>query len=166
MGGGHVRPTRAVDPGLIYNASAEDYIQFLCSLGYKTSTITRLTNAKTTCAHKSSAVLNLNLPSITVPSLKTASSATVTRTVTNVGDVDSVYAATVRAPPGVEMRVEPGVLRFNTTTRILSFKVTFYSRQRVHGDFKFGSLTWSDGKRRVRSPVAVRVIRFESYADV
>ncbi|PON37757.1 Subtilase [Parasponia andersonii] len=166
IGGGHVNPIRAMDPGLIFDVSTQDYIQYLCSLGYKSSSITRLTETQIACGRKRHAGLNLNLPSITIPNLKRTTSVTVTRTVTNVGRFDSVYEAIVSAPSGVEMRVVPQVLRFNTTTRSMSFKVSFFSAQRVHGDYKFGSLTWVDGKHRVRSPVAVRVIRFEAYADV
>ena len=166
IGGGHVNPIRAMDPGLIFDVSTEEYIQYLCSLGYRSSSITRLTESQINCGRKQHAGLNLNLPSITIPNLKTTTSVTVTRTVTNVGRLDSVYKAIVQAPFGVEMRVEPQVLSFNTTSRTMSFEVTFFSTQSVHGDYKFGSLIWFDGKHRVRSPVAVRVIRFESYADV
>uniref|UniRef100_A0A803PME7 Uncharacterized protein n=1 Tax=Cannabis sativa TaxID=3483 RepID=A0A803PME7_CANSA len=170
IGGGQVNPIRAMDPGLIYDISTEDYVEYLCSLGYRASTIiTRLTEIEITCgSQKRQAGLNLNLPSITIPNLKSTTPVTVRRTVTNVGEVDSVYEAVVEAPGGVVMRVEPQVLRFDTITETVSFEVTFLSGQRVHGDYKFGSLTWVevDGNHRVRSPVAVRVLRFDSYADV
>ncbi|KAF1870755.1 hypothetical protein Lal_00025623 [Lupinus albus] len=33
-GAGHVDPQKALSPGLVYDASADDYITFLCSLNY------------------------------------------------------------------------------------------------------------------------------------
>ncbi|KAF4374695.1 hypothetical protein F8388_020216 [Cannabis sativa] len=56
---------------------------------------------------------------------------------------------------GVEMRVEPLVLSFDTTTKMVSFVVNFSSGQWVRGDYK----------DLVRGSVAVRVLIFDSYAD-
>ncbi|RVW91681.1 Subtilisin-like protease SBT3.3 [Vitis vinifera] len=164
IGGGHVNPNKALKPGLIYNISMEDYIQFLCSMGYSNPSIGRLTKTTTNCTRGSHFQLNLNLPSITIPNLK--KKVTVMRTVTNVGHINSVYKAEVQAPYGIKMAVEPHILSFNLTTQFLPFKVTFFSTQTVHGDYKFGSLTWTDGEHFVRSPIAIRAIKFDMYADV
>ncbi|XP_059442359.1 subtilisin-like protease SBT3.9 [Corylus avellana] len=153
LGGGHVNPNKAVDPGLIYNISTDDYVQFLCSLGYSSASITSLTKTTIDCVEKSHFELNLNLPSITIPNLK--ETVTVTRTVTNVGHFTSVYKVIVEAPYGIQMTVKPQTLSFNSTTEVLSFQVTFSSTQKLYGDYKFGSLTWTDGKHLVRIPIAV-----------
>lgn len=154
-------PNKAMDPGLIYNITTEDYVQFLCSMGHSSASISKVTKTTTSCDKKGkNQALNLNLPSISVPNLKKA--ATVVRTVTNVGNVTAVYKALVKTPYGIRVRVEPQILCFNSDTRVLTFNVSFMSTQKLHGDYRFGSLTWTDGNHFVRTPIAVRAIPFES----
>ncbi|MED6130797.1 hypothetical protein PIB30_003817 [Stylosanthes scabra] len=161
IGGGHVNPIKAMDPGLIYDITNKDYIQFLCSMGYSSSSIRKLSKTTRSCEKEKYQGLNLNLPSISVPNLKKA--AKVIRTVTNVGNITAVYKALVRAPYGIEVRVEPQILSFNSDTTVISFSVRFHSTQKVHhGDYRFGSLTWTDGNHSVRTPIVVRTIKFES----
>ncbi|KAI4344908.1 hypothetical protein L6164_012090 [Bauhinia variegata] len=159
IGGGHVNPNKAMNPGLIYNISTEDYIQFFCSIGYSSASISSVTKTTTNCKKGTYVPWNLNLPSIIVPNLKKTTK--VTRTVTNVGHVDSIYKAQVKAPYGIKVIVEPEVLHFNSTTHTLSFDVIFQPNQEQHGDYKIGSLIWTDGKHIVRSPVAVRTMKFD-----
>uniref|UniRef100_A0A804IAU8 Uncharacterized protein n=1 Tax=Musa acuminata subsp. malaccensis TaxID=214687 RepID=A0A804IAU8_MUSAM len=91
---------------------------------------------------------------------------TVWRTVTNVGDTDSIYRAMVESPPGVNTVVEPSLLLFNASTTTHTFAVTFTPLMMVQGDFNFGSLTWfDDGKHAVRIPIAVRVIIHDFISD-
>ncbi|KAJ0971043.1 hypothetical protein J5N97_019002 [Dioscorea zingiberensis] len=163
FGGGHIDPTRAAYPGLIYNMSTEDYIPFLCSMGYNTSAISNLVRHKTQCPKNNSA-MDLNLPSIVIPDLK--STVTISRVVTNVGPVNSVYKAHVNPPNGIKVQVIPNILSFNSTVTSITFKVTFSSNTKVHKDYSFGSLTWTDGEHAVRSPIAVRAIIYDSYADM
>ncbi|KAM0935177.1 putative tripeptidyl-peptidase II [Dioscorea sansibarensis] len=163
FGGGHMDPTRVAHPGLIYNMSSEDYIPFLCSMGHKTTAIRNLVQHKTHCP-KTSSALDLNLPSIVIPDLKRT--VTVSRVVTNVGPVNSVYKAHVSPPNGIKVQVIPNTLSFNSTIKSLKFKVVFSSNTEVHKDYSFGSLTWTDGAHNVRSPIAVRAILFDSYADM
>ena len=33
-GAGQINPVKAVNPGLVYDANKDDYIQFLCNEGY------------------------------------------------------------------------------------------------------------------------------------
>lgn len=166
IGGGQVNPKKAMDPGLLYEIRSHEYIQFLCSMSYSIGSISRVTKYKTSrsCKKERNPGLNLNLPSITVPNLK--KTVKVTRTVTNVGDETAVYKAIVKAPYGIKIRIEPEILSFNASTHILSFNVILVTTQKLHGDYKFGGLTWTDGKHFVRSPITVRTIKFESYADV
>ncbi|URD94122.1 Subtilase family [Musa troglodytarum] len=136
FGGGHIDPNKAADPGLIYDVDPEDHVKFFnCIYG-----------PSATCELVDSRLYHLNLPSLSIPDLK-KTPLTVWRTVTNVGDTDSIYRAMVESPPGVNMVVEPSLLQFNASTTTHTFAVTFMPLQMVQGDFNFGSLTWfDDGK--------------------
>lgn len=155
-----MNPNKAMDPGLIYNITTEDYIHFLCSMDYKSASISKVTNTTIDCKKEKHQGLDLNLPSILVPNLQKFTK--VMRTVTNVGNITSVYKALVEAPHGIKVSVKPQILRFNSTSRVLSFNVSFLSTQKLHGDYKFGSLTWTDGKHFVRIPIAVKTKQYES----
>ncbi|XP_043714931.1 subtilisin-like protease SBT3.9 [Telopea speciosissima] len=170
IGGGHINPRKVADPGLIYDISKENYyIQFLCSMGYTNEQITNMLNKihmkgrGVSCSKNKYSELDLNLPSISIPNLK--NTITVTRTVTNVGSINSFYRALVDSPHGVRVKVEPRTLSFNSSITMISFKVTFTSTQKLLGDYSFGSLSWTDGQHLVRIPLAVRVIEYKSFVD-
>lgn len=162
FGAGHVDPQRAMDPGLIYDLGVDDYIvYFLCNLGYGQETIRAFTGRNVSCLIEGGEPENLNYPSFSVLFYDKLSSKRTTsfiRTVTNAGHAISTYTASVIAPRGVEMTVEPRVLKFAKRDEKLNFTVSI-SAQRVKfppGTF-FGLLSWSDGKHVVRSPVVITV---------
>lgn len=162
-GGGHVDPNKAVDPGLIYDMGILDHVHFLCSMGYNNSIISLMTMHHVICPKTSKLQADLNLPSIFIPELRKSSM--VWRTVTNVGPVNSIYTAKIKAPPGVIVRVKPSILSFNSTTSKLKFKARFESRLKVQGRYSFGRLSWTDGLHEVRIPLIVRTIIDDFYAD-
>ncbi|CAN6480493.1 unnamed protein product [Victoria cruziana] len=164
FGGGHVCPNKAADPGLIYDMRPADYMHFLCSVGFSNTTIKRTMGIASSCQQPKRSVSDLNLPSISISNLKETT--TVTRTVTNVGPVNSAYRAMVEAPHEVKITVKPSVLYFNETSTSATFGVTFSPLREMQGVFSFGSLIWTDGKHVVRIPIAVRVVIREPYADV
>ncbi|XP_038706055.1 subtilisin-like protease SBT3.9 isoform X1 [Tripterygium wilfordii] len=163
-GGGQVNPNKALNPGLIYDMGTSDYIQFLCSMGYNDTAISRLmTNTSTSCGKSNNFLISLNLPSITIPDLK--GKLTVSRTVTNVGPVNSVYTARVQAPAGTYVRVKPSVLHFNSRVKEMKFKVTFSSKLRIQGRYSFGYLFWENASHVVRIPLIVRIVMDEFCAE-
>ncbi|KAJ9132803.1 hypothetical protein P3X46_033636 [Hevea brasiliensis] len=162
-GGGHVDPNKALNPGLIYDLGISDYVRFLCSMGYNNSAISLMTQSQTVCQKSTKSLANLNLPSITVPELK--NKLTVSRTVTNVGHVASVYFVHVQSPPGIYVRVKPSILSFNSSIKKLEFKVTFCSLLKVQGRYSFGNLFWKDGFHVVRIPLIVRPVIDDFYAE-
>ncbi|KAK4438975.1 Subtilisin-like protease SBT5.3 [Sesamum alatum] len=153
-GGGHVQPDRAMDPGLVYDLAANDYLDFLCALGYNQTQIQLFSEEPYTCHHPIR-LIDLNYPSITVPRL--SGSVTVTRTVKNVGS-PGTYRARVRSPRGISVHVEPDSLKFERAGEEKSFRVTLQVKKAGGAvrDYVFGQLIWSDGKHYVRSPIVVK----------
>lgn len=131
-----------------------DYIHFLCSMDYNDTTISLLTGFPTKCHKSHKYLLNMNLPSIIIPELKQP--LTVSRTVTNVGPINSTYTARVEAPIGVSVTVVPPTLTFSPKRKKMKFKITFSSKLRIQSRFAFGYLFWEDGSHEVRMPLAVR----------
>ncbi|KAL6578664.1 hypothetical protein OROMI_008880 [Orobanche minor] len=149
-GSGHIRPNRAMDPGLVYDLTVDDYLDFLCGLGYNQTRIDQFSNSSHDCPTNYS-VLNFNYPSITVPKL--SGSVTVTRKLKNVGP-PGTYASHVRSPSGFSVSVEPNVLKFEKIGEEEVFKVTIKNvGSPERSGYSFGELLWSDGKHYVRSPI-------------
>ncbi|CAN4092682.1 unnamed protein product [Withania somnifera] len=61
MGAGHINPNKALDPGLIYDATPQDYVCLLCALNLTAKQIQTITRTSSyTCSNPS---LDLNYPS-------------------------------------------------------------------------------------------------------
>ncbi|XVF03571.1 hypothetical protein REPUB_Repub05bG0004900 [Reevesia pubescens] len=156
-GAGHVRPNRAMDPGLVYDLTVDDYMNYLCGLGYNESMI-RIFSDKPYACPKSFSVADLNYPSISVPQLSGSSSTSVRRKVKNVGS-PGTYKPRVKSPAGVRVSVNPSTLKFEKIGEEKEFEVTFMSKsngQAGGGGYVFGHLIWSDGHHYVRSPIVVK----------
>ncbi|XP_030454346.1 subtilisin-like protease SBT1.7 [Syzygium oleosum] len=164
-GAGHVDPMAALDPGLVYDATVDDYLRFFCALNYTSDLIKRSTNRDYTCdSSKKYNVEDLNYPSFAV-SMETASSkaggagasSTVkyTRTLTNVGSPGTYKVSVSSQIPSVKILVEPESLTFSTMGEKESYTVTFIAGSMPSGTTSFASLKWSDGKHSVGSPIAI-----------
>ncbi|CAH2035067.1 unnamed protein product [Thlaspi arvense] len=162
-GGGLVNPEKAADPGLIYDMGPKDYVLYLCSAGYNDSSISQLVGKVTVCPKPKPSVLDVNLPSITIPNLK--DEVTLTRTVTNVGPVDSVYKLVVEPPLGIRVAVTPETLVFNSKTKSVSFTVRVLTTHKINTRYYFGSLIWTDSVHQVTIPVSVRTQILQNYYD-
>jgi subtilisin family serine protease len=147
-GAGHVTPAKAFDPGLVYDSSPEEWLQFLCATE-------SLDEPQCEDVPKAD-VSDLNYPSIAIGDL--LGSQTVVRRVTNITERASVYTAQVAAPPGVRVSVSPAkmvVLPGRTAT----FRITFTRTSVPFGEYTWGWLTWADHRgHRVRSPLVVRAV--------
>ncbi|EEF37795.1 subtilisin-like protease SBT5.3 [Ricinus communis] len=154
-GAGHIRPNQAMEPGLVYDLTANDYLNFLCALGYNETQILSFSQAPYKCPNKLVNLANFNYPSITVPKFK--GSITVTRRVKNVGSPSSTYKVSIRKPTGISVSVEPEILNFREIGEEKTFKVTLKGKKfKARKEYVFGELTWSDSIHRVRSPIVVK----------
>ncbi|KAF5778848.1 putative cucumisin [Helianthus annuus] len=161
-GAGHVDPVSAVNPGLVYDLTADDYFDFLCALNYTPAQIQVVTKRNTTCdTTKSYSIGNLNYPSFAVvvssdSTGKTGSTVVKhTRTLTNVGPASTYKVTTFSDSKGVQMSVVPNTLTFSKVNEKQSYTVTFTVGDMAAGSNAFGRIEWSDGKYVVGSPVAV-----------
>jgi subtilisin family serine protease len=160
MGSGIVNPTKALDPGLLYDLSGLDYIPYICGLGYNDTFVNEiiaqpLRNVSCTTVSKIEGK-DLNYPSFLVTLTAAAPVVEVRRTVTNVGEAVSAYTAEVVAPPNVAVEVVPPTLEFGSVNQKMDFRVRF-SRVGAapNGGTAEGSLRWVSGKYSVRSPILV-----------
>ncbi|KAL6602975.1 hypothetical protein ACP70R_043336 [Stipagrostis hirtigluma subsp. patula] len=154
-GAGHVFPNRALDPGLVYDMSAADYLDFLCALGYNATAMELFNEAPYRCPAAPMNLHNLNLPSITVHGL--AGNATVRRKVKNVGVPGTYTASVVREPAGVHVTVTPSTLAFREVGEEKEFEVSFAVRDPAPAaNYAFGAIVWCDGNHQVRSPLVVK----------
>lgn len=156
-----MNPNSAADPGLVYDMNTENYVHYLCAMGYNNSDIFQLTEHPVVCPSKQPSILDVNLPSITIPNLKKPT--ILTRTVTNVGPVNSKYKASVEFASGINVAVRPETLIFSSRTKAISFSVMISSAHNVNAGYYFGSLKWTDGVHVVRSPISVRTEVGESF---
>lgn len=164
-GAGHVDPNRALNPGLVYDLDTNDYLAFLCSVGYGAGQIEVFTRepagldvceTKVARTGKLASPGDLNYPSFSVEFGANDGLVKYRRVVTNVGSsVDAVYTVKLNAPSGVGVSVSPSKLVFSAENKTQAFEVTF-TRLGYGGSQGFGSLEWTDGSHRVRSPIAVR----------
>jgi subtilisin family serine protease len=161
MGAGHITPNSAVDPGLVYDAGLFEYAAFTCGMNLGVFT-------PGSCTFLAGLGIpfdpsDLNLASIGIADL--AGIQTIVRTVTNVGPAGT-YEVSVSAPPGIDVVVSPSSLTL-AAGESATYEVTFTTLSGATLDeWTFGSLTWSDGTRNVRSPIAIKPVALAAPAVV
>lgn len=155
-GAGQIDPTKAVKPGLVYDAGESDYVRFLCGQGYSSRMLQLITGDNCTCSETFNVTARgLNYPSFALQAthFKPNVSGTFYRTVTNVGSPMSTYKAIVSAPKGLKIQVVPSLLSFTSLGQKRTFVVTIDGA--IDTTIVSGSLVWDDGEFQVRSPIIV-----------
>ncbi|PSL03557.1 outer membrane protein assembly factor BamB [Haloactinopolyspora alba] len=150
QGAGHVEPTTAADPGLVYDSDSDDWLAFLC--GATSGVVQSVCDDLEEAGH-SLEPTDLNVPSIGIGLLN--GSGTVTRQVTNVSGETSTYTASVDGLDGFDVAVEPSTLTLDPG-ETAEFTVTFTHVDAELLAYRGGQLTWTDGTQDVRSPIVLR----------
>jgi subtilisin family serine protease len=163
IGAGAIVPAGAFAPGLVYDAGFYDYLAFTCDNNVQLVT-------DDDCALLESFGFptdgsDLNLASIGVAEL--LGTQTVTRKVTSVSPDGTEFTASVDAPVGVDVVVDPLVFTLDEGES-QTFTVEFTVNGAPAGEWAFGGLTWNNdaGQSPARSPIAVKPVLFNADAQV
>ncbi|KAL6215478.1 hypothetical protein ACLB2K_014908 [Fragaria x ananassa] len=156
FGAGHINPNKAMNPGLIYDMDLQDYVEFLCGLGYNAKQMKAV--IRRSHWYCSSKPADLNYPSFMAifngtdsPKAKTFS-----RVVTNVGDETSTYRAYLEVPKGMRITVEPSTLVFTGKNQEQGFSLSV----EVDSDVPkviYGYLGWIDQYNHIVSSPVVAI---------
>jgi hypothetical protein len=151
-GAGHINPIKAVDPGLVYEATREDYIRMLCSMNN--------TLFSKCPQHIEGSPKDLNYPSMAVRVEENrAFTAKFPRTVRNVGLAKSSYKSNITTGSQINVMVEPSILSLKSVDERQSFVVTVAGKGLPANSMVSSSLVWNDGTHSVRSPIVVYTIK-------
>jgi len=160
QGAGHVAPTGAADPGLVYDSGFNDWLAFLCGA---TTGVTPATCTALSGAGYSLDPSDLNVASIAIGNL--AGSQTIRRTLTNVGTATATYSAVISGLAGMTTVVTPSSVTLAPGEN-RAFTITFTRMTAPVNAYVGGQLTWTDGLHRVRSPVVIRPLALAAPAEV
>lgn len=161
FGSGHIRPNLANDPGLVYDVTDDEYDAFSC--GTASPAVDQARCDTLAADGLSFEAEDLNQPSIAVSRL--ASGQTVRRRVTNVSDESGSYVAEIVPPAGIVAEVVPSALSLGPG-QSATFEVTLTYADGPLDLWRFGSLTWKDDNRSVRSVLAVRPTSINAPAEI
>ncbi len=161
FGAGHVVPNDAVDPGLVYLTTNDEYDAFACAADSPAISAARCEELAD--QGQSFAPAELNSASIAIARL--ASERTVTRRVTNVGDESQTFVAEVTPPPGMAMTVTPATVTLSPG-ETGSFDVRLSYVSGPLDLWRFGEFTWRSDDYAVRSPVAVRPVSLTAPVEI
>jgi hypothetical protein len=156
-GAGHLAPTPAAVPNLVYDAGVNDYGRFLC--GVSLAPPSGLGGCDVLGSIKP---WNLNLSSLTAS--RVVVSRTLQRTVKNVGASTATFVSSADLP-GWTVEVTPSQLTLAPgASATFNAKITRTSA--ALNAWTFGSLGWSDGVRSITSPLSAQALAFASPLEV
>ncbi|KAE8792056.1 Subtilisin-like protease [Hordeum vulgare] len=119
-----------MNPGLVYDAGTQDYVDLLCTLNYTTDQMRRFVPGMAGCVRTlPGGAANLNYPSL-----------------------PETYNVTVEAPRGVKVTVTPATLEFKRQNRRGATAKSSGAKRCSHrgvGHWDFGHVVWENRVHRV-----------------
>ncbi|KAJ0968798.1 hypothetical protein J5N97_021675 [Dioscorea zingiberensis] len=155
MGAGHVNPSKAFDPGLVFDVDHKEYIALLCGMKYKDKDVSLIVGENIQCSKiHSISQSELNYPSIV---LSRKQCVKVNRTVTNVGKAMSTYKLEIDMPDEGMVKVVPNILKFNKLNEKQSYMVSIVNSndESKNNSTVFGNLRWVADEYTVRTPIVI-----------
>ncbi|KAG9457097.1 hypothetical protein H6P81_001605 [Aristolochia fimbriata] len=161
-GAGNINPVKAINPGLVFDASKEDYIRLLCQNGYSTKKVRLISVDDSSCLDvgysKWLPHFGVNYPALTIKvSPGSDFSGKFSRTVTNVGKPNSNYTLRVDPPYtiNVSLLARPNHLNFTSLNQKLEITFQVYVSIINPGEMLSFQCMWSDGEHEMRFPVVI-----------
>lgn len=165
IGAGELSPIKALNPGLVFETTMNDYYNFLCYYGYKEKELRLIVSQKNnfncprnTTSYKKELISHMNYPSISIEKLKKNHGVSrVKRVATNVGSPNVTYTSSIIGPPDLIVKVSPRKIEFTKEIKKVSFEVSFDGKKASKG-YNFGYIIWSDGFHKVQMVFAVNIV--------
>ncbi|XP_010484555.1 PREDICTED: subtilisin-like protease SBT1.9 [Camelina sativa] len=158
VGAGHLSTKNVLNPGLIYDTSPQDFINFLChnaKQSRKLINIITRSNLSDACKNPSP---HLNYPSIIAYFTSDQNGPKIfRRTLTNVGEAKTSYSVRVRGLKGLNVVIEPKRLMFSEKSEKLSYTVRLESPIALEENVLYGSVSWFD-EDEAKSEVSCSVV--------
>ncbi|KAI3756477.1 hypothetical protein L1987_56298 [Smallanthus sonchifolius] len=161
IGSGHVNPSKANDPGLVFDIEPDDYIPYLCGLGYTSQQVGIVVTRKVSCT-KTIPEGQLNYPSFAM-TLARGENKTYSRAVTNVSEANSMYTFSeldIVVPNGIVLVIHNSTFEFTKVNQKLTYELTFRrdSNVEVNVSYGEGAMAWISGKYLVRTPFVIKFV--------
>ncbi|GIF23658.1 subtilisin family serine protease/plastocyanin [Actinoplanes tereljensis] len=163
-GSGEVVPAASLDPGLVYQSTAQQWQQFACGAYDNREDSNDWAEVPNCTGVTSMKSVDLNYPSIAFGNMVGAQS--VKRTVTNVGKFKSRYVVKIEQPKGYTVKVSPATFEIKPGASV-TFTVTVSHNGGAYDKPVAGNITWVDLLgHHVRSPILIRNTQIVAPASV
>jgi subtilisin family serine protease len=161
FGAGHIVPNDALDPGLVFEVSVDEYDAFAC--GTESPAVAQDRCDALVTAGFDFEPSSLNQPSIALSQL--VNQQTITRRVHNPGTESRSFVTSVNPPPGITVAVDPPSINVPAGSSA-SYDVTMTYESGPLDLWRFGSLSWINDEFEVFSTLALRPASIKAPVEI